>query len=125
MPLTVKQMAEHTDMVQLTDVTEALQELAIQAQVVKKLIERGALFATVVGEISKTEFHLQFVKSALSLMAMTALGQGVDFIAQDAWEVPSGLDRSTGLDPVGGGDVPAGQVDGQPADAGADVGGSR
>lgn len=85
-----------------------LESIIIDAMVAKTLVEGNEAFYLVPSVISRIDAALMAVKSGMSVMVMTALKEGVDFIAQSEWEVPSGVDQTTGVDPVYGGSVPGG-----------------
>jgi hypothetical protein len=111
MPLRVSQMAEGTG-VDPSVLSSALEDIAVDALILKALIERDVTFYPLPGALSRLELGLGVVKSGFSVMVLTCLNSGVDFIAQDTREVPSTDDRSTGEDPAADGGLPPWEVDG-------------
>lgn len=116
MPLKISQMAEGTD-IDPSVFVSALEALMEEALTLKVLIERDHHFYLLPAIVSRMDMHMMAIKSGFSVMVLTCLKDGVDFIAQDSKGVAETNDRSTGEDPLDGAGLPPGEVDGEPAGA--------
>jgi hypothetical protein len=109
-------MAEGTE-VDPRVLDEALGELITNAMVLRTLIREDSVFYVMPSVVSQMDMDLMAVKSGFSVMVMTCIAAGVDFIAQDTKEVPDNRDRSTGEDPLDGGGLPDREVHGESTEA--------
>jgi hypothetical protein len=105
MPLKLSQMAAHTQ-IKLEDMTPILEDIAASAMTAAILVRRDVDFQEIPPVLTHISTALAAVQSALSVMMLVALSEGVDPTAQDTWEVPNISDRTSGEDPVYGGRGP-------------------